>query len=87
MTDRLAAAVAELVAALGAELAAATVAAPDRLLDLVDVAERLGCTRQTLYRRDVMAALRPVHVGRRVKVAESAVNAYIRGQSPPEPGK
>lgn len=51
--------------------------APERLLDLTTVAERLSVKRSTLYAR-VLPELRPIRIGRRVLFSESAVEECVR---------
>ena len=82
MSDRLAAAVAELVDALREELAAATpVDAPERLLSIPEAAEALGIGRTRLYAELEAGRLRGLHVGRRHLVSASAVAEYAARQA------
>lgn len=75
MSDRLASAVAEVVAALREELAAATSPGqPERLLSIEDACEALGgISRSTLYGEIAAGRLRTISVGRRRLVPQSAI--------------
>lgn len=78
MNDRLAAAVAELVAALREELAPEpTVTLPDRLLDVRTAAAALGIGRSRLYSELMAGRIRSVKSGRRRLVPSSAIADYI----------
>jgi excisionase family DNA binding protein len=82
MSDRLAAAVLELVAALRAEVAAEPVAsAPDRLLSVDEAAAALAVGRSILYSEIGAGRLRTVKVGRRRLVPASAIADYIASRS------
>lgn len=74
MTDRLAAAVAELVSALRDELAAtATAPGPDRLYAIPEAAALLGVSRTALYDQLAAGRIRSVKVGRRRLVPGQAI--------------
>lgn len=76
MSDRLQAAVAELVDALREELRAETEAgprAPDRLLSVDEAAEALGIGRSSVYAEMAAGRLRSLTVGRRRLIPSSAV--------------
>ncbi len=79
MSDRLEAAVRELVAALRDELRAETASEPppDRLLDVREAATALGIGRSALYAELGRGEVRSVKVGRRRLVPSSALGAYI----------
>jgi excisionase family DNA binding protein len=82
VSDRLAAAVAELVDALRAELTAdAREAGPDRLLSVEEAAERLGLGRSATYGLLAAGRLRSFRVGRRRLVPASAVDAFIEASA------
>jgi excisionase family DNA binding protein len=85
MTDRLAAAVAELVDALRDELRAEP--APDRLLDIAATAEALSIGRSKVYGEIAAGRLRSLQIGDRRLVSSSAIADYIGSKSPPEAGK
>jgi excisionase family DNA binding protein len=80
MSDRLAAALEELAAAIRAEVAAvAAVPAPggpERLLSVSEAATALGIGRTALYAEIQAGRCRSVKVGRRRLVPESAIAAY-----------
>lgn len=79
MSDRLAAAVAELVQALRDELAAdlaREAGGPDRLLSVDEAARALGIGRTALYGELQAGRCRSVKVGRRRLVPSSALAAY-----------
>lgn len=78
MSDRLTAAVAELVDALRAELAAEVPTAPDRLYDVDAAAAALGIARSKLYDLITAGELRSVKVGRRRLIPTQAVAEFIR---------
>lgn len=80
MSDRLAAALGELVDALRAEVRAEAVAvprAPDRLLSVDQAAAALGLGRSLLYSEIASGRLTALRVGRRRLVAAHAITAYI----------
>ena len=78
MTDRLAAAIAELVDALRDELRNdATFTAPDRLLDVDEAAVALGIGRSALYAELATGRLKSLKVGRRRLIPAGAIAAYI----------
>jgi excisionase family DNA binding protein len=73
-------AMAELVAAIRAELAAQAAPLapmPDRLLSIDEAADALGIGRSRLYEEIGAGRLRSVTVGRRRLVPASAIAAYI----------
>jgi excisionase family DNA binding protein len=76
----------ELVAALRAEIVAASVRGPepDRLLALPDAADALCIGRSMLYGEIAAGRLRTIRVGRRRLVPSSAVNDYIASAAPPD---
>lgn len=85
MTDRLDAAVRELVAALREELGHGSAQpAPDRLLDVDEAAAALGVGRSSTYQEISAGRLRSVKVGRRRLVPASAIaeriHAAARGE-------
>lgn len=78
MTDRLLAAITELVDALRAEVRTDRAAdSPDRLLSVLEAASRLGIGRSALYGEIAAGRIRTVHVGRRRLVPTSAITAYL----------
>lgn len=81
MSDRLAAAVFELIEAIREEARAEAVAIPrppDRLLSVTEAAEALGIGRTALYAELQAGRCRSVKVGRRRLVPASAVAEYAR---------
>ena len=73
-------AMAELVAAIRAELAvqaAPPAPLPDRLLSVDEAADALGIGRSRLYEEVATGRLRSLKVGRRRLVPASAITAYI----------
>jgi excisionase family DNA binding protein len=78
MSDRLEAAVAELVAALRAEVRAEPpAAAPDRLLGVDEAAAALGLGRSALYGEIAAGRLASITVGRRRLIPAAAIAAFI----------
>jgi excisionase family DNA binding protein len=80
MSDRLAVAVAELVAALRDELAAdlaRDAGTPERLLSIPAAAAALSIGRTAVYSEIQSGRLRSLKVGRRRLVPASALAAYI----------
>jgi excisionase family DNA binding protein len=78
VSDRLAAAVAELVEAIRAELVAeAPTAVPDRLLSVDEAAEVCGIGRTALYGEIQAGRLTSVTIGRRRLLTSGAIRAYI----------
>ena len=80
MTDRLAAALSELVEALREELrteAEASPRAPDRLLDVEEAAATLGLGRTSVYVEIAAGRLRSLRVGRRRLIPAASITAYI----------
>ncbi len=59
------------------EATAPTLAAPDRLLRDVEVAEMLGCSRSFVWRLIVAGDLSSIHVGRLRRIPASSVSSYI----------
>ena len=76
MSDRLAAAVAELVAALRDELRAEA-PVPDRLHSIADTADRLGIGRSKVYSLIAAGRLRSLNIGDRRLVSSGAIGDYI----------
>ena len=85
MSDRLDAAVAELVAALRAELAAPP-SAPPALLDVSEAARRAGIGRTLMYRQIARGTVRSVKVGRRRLVPADALAALATNEAPAPAG-
>lgn len=79
MSDRLAAAIAELAEALRAELREEPAAAPERLLGVDEAAAMLGIGRSRLYDEIAAGQLRSIRVGRRRLVPASAIAEFIAG--------
>ncbi len=77
MSDRLAAAVAELVEALREDVRAETVDAPDRLLSVDEAAALLGIGRSVLYSLIGSGRIRSISVGRRRLIPSSAVREFV----------
>lgn len=82
--DRLATAMAELLAAMKAEVAKQTTAAvnaavgaPERLLSVEEAAAALGLSRALVYRELAAGRLGSMRVHRRRLVPTSAIAAYI----------
>ena len=85
MSDRLEAALAELVAALREEIATdRPAAAPERLLDVEEAGALLGIGRSKVYDEISAGRLRSLTVGRRRLVPGSAISAFIRHAAGPE---
>jgi excisionase family DNA binding protein len=83
MSDRLATAVAELVAALRDEMASErrpSERAPDRLLSIEQAAQALGIGRTALYSEIGAGRIRSVKVGRRRLVPSSAISEVASGR-------
>jgi excisionase family DNA binding protein len=83
MSDRLATAVTELVAALRDEIATErrpTQREPDRLLSIEQAAQALGIGRTALYSEIGAGRIRSVKVGRRRLVPSSAITEVAAGQ-------
>jgi excisionase family DNA binding protein len=80
MSNRLEAAIAELVEALRAE-AASVPAAPDRLLSVDEAAAMLGIGRSRLYAELQAGRCRSVKVGRRRLVPAAAIAEFIAGRA------
>lgn len=84
MSDRLAAALVELAAAIRADVRAeleATSPAPDRLLNVDEAAASLGLGRTALYTEIAEGRLRSVTVGRRRLVPAAAIGEFIAARS------
>lgn len=78
MSDRLAAALAELVEAIRAEIHAEPIAgAPDRLLTVLEAADALGIGRTAAYGEVQAGRLRSVKIGRSRRIPASAVADFI----------
>jgi excisionase family DNA binding protein len=80
MTDRLDAAIRELVEAMAEAVrmeAAAGPVAPDKLLSIAEAATMLGIGRSGLYGEIAAGRLRSLRVGRRRLVPAAAVADYI----------
>jgi excisionase family DNA binding protein len=77
MTDRLAAAVAELVTALREEAGATALDAPDRLLSIDEARDALGIGRSLLFGEIGAGRLRSVRVGRRRLIPAGAIAEYV----------
>ena len=85
MSDRLAAALAELVGALRAELhpeAEAGRLAPERLLSVDEAAGLLGIGRSALYGEIGAGRLASVKVGRRRLVPSGAIAEFVAASRP-----
>ena len=83
MTDRLTAALAELVEALREELrteAHADPRTPDRLYAIPETAERLAVGRTMVYDLIGRGELRVIRVGRRVLVPAGEISRYIESR-------
>jgi excisionase family DNA binding protein len=84
MSDRLRAAVMELVEALRDEIAAEARPSerePDRLLSIEQAARALGIGRSALYSEISARRIRSVKVGRRRLVPSSAISEVASGRS------
>jgi excisionase family DNA binding protein len=81
MTDRLAAAVSELVAALREEAGSVALDAPDKLLSIDEAAHALGIGRSLTYDLISRGGLRTVRVGRRRLIPAAAVAELITERS------
>jgi excisionase family DNA binding protein len=80
MSDRLASAVSELVAALREELAAEPRSiGPERLLSIDEAAAALGVGRTALYGQIAAGRCRSVKVGKRRLIPSSAIADYAAG--------
>ena len=78
MTDRLAAALAELAEAIRAEVVAeAAPVAPERLLDVASAAAALSLGRSLIYSEIAAGRLGSIKVGRRRLIPAGAIAAYI----------
>ena len=78
MSDRLAAALIELAAAIREEVRAeATPAAPPRTYSVEEAAELIGIGRTFAYREIGAGRLRATRRGRRVLVTDSALREYL----------
>lgn len=85
MSDRLDAAVSELVAALRDELRPNTPATP-RAYTVGDAAKSIGVSRALLYRYVRTGMLRTHKIGARRVVTAAALDDFLRGASPPGAG-
>lgn len=82
MSDRLALAVAELVAAIRAEVSAEAAApAPEQLLSVDAAAAALGIGRSVLYAELTAGRLRSVRIARRRLIPAGAIADYIAKQA------
>lgn len=84
MSDRLEAALAELAAAIRAEVRAeleATPAAPERLLSVDEAAALLNLGRTALYGEIMAGRLRSLTVGRRRLVPAESIAEYIAARA------
>jgi excisionase family DNA binding protein len=82
VTDRLAAAVAELVAAIREEVAVSRpTEAPTRLLSVAEAASALGIGRSRLYEEIGKGRVRTVRSGRRRLVPADAIDAFVEQAS------
>lgn len=82
MSDRLAAALAELVAAIREEVAPPSAGdVPDRLLSIDEAAAALGIGRSALYDALGRGELRNLTIGRRRLIPAAAVAEYIAGRA------
>lgn len=83
MTDRLAAAISELVDAIRDELAQADrpAKAPPRLLSVDEAAEALGIGRTALYAAIASGQVQSVSIGRRRLVPASAIAELVAGRT------
>lgn len=76
MSDRLTAAIEELVAALRAEVLRPE-PRPERLLSVTQAAEALDIGRTLVYREIAAGRLRSVKIGRRRLIPETAMAVYM----------
>lgn len=81
MSDRLEAAVAELVAALRAELTAAPASAAPELLDVSEAARRAGIGRSLMYGLIGRGTVRSVKLGRRRLIPADALDALATNEA------
>lgn len=83
MTDRLALAVAELAAAIRADVqvAAAGPVPPERLLSIPEAAASLGLSRTATYGELQAGRLRSLKVGRRRLIPAHAIGEFIAAKS------
>jgi len=81
MTDRLLAALAELVDAIREEAAPAVLDAPDRLLSVGEAAAALRVGRTSIYSEISAGRLRSIRVGRRRLIPSAAIAELIAQQS------
>lgn len=77
MSDRLVAAITELVAALRVEIAASDAPAPDRLVSVNEAMTILGISRPTIYGELGSGRLGSLKVRRRRLIPLSAIQTYI----------
>lgn len=54
--------------------------APERVLKVREVAEHFGCDADTIYKMVREGSIRAIHVGRHLRVPESALADYIAGR-------
>ena len=86
MSDRLESAIAELAAALRAELAPAP-AAPDRLMGVNEAAALLGLGRSKVFELLAAGRLRSIAVGRRRLIPSGAIAEFIAGRVAGDAGR
>lgn len=86
MTDRLTAAMAELIEALRAEVAesAPAASAADRLLSIREAADALGIGRSRLYAELDAGRVHSLKVGRRRLIPAFAVATFINDKAGPD---
>ena len=82
MSDRVQAAVAELVAALRAEMAAPA-SAPPELLDVSEAARRAGIGRSLMYDLIGRGSVRSVKIGRLRRIPADAIAALATNEAVP----
>ena len=83
MSDRLDTAIRELVAAIRAEIAAASPPMPVRLLSVGEAARALAISRAALYGLLGRGLIQSHSIGRRRLISQSALDRFLNGESPP----